>query len=105
MKKRFFNFLKFIGLVEIQNNYLSLTNLALLLSLTRLLQTTPPTGPEAAILIFTLWACYFNRVFSKRSETRDETPLEASVKKLEITIKELESKVSALSIQSGFKRI
>jgi hypothetical protein len=105
LKKRLLSGLYFIGLIDIHSNCLSLTHIALLLSVLRLLQLSPPTGSEAAVLLFTLWACYFHKVFNKKSEMRVETPLEASVKKIELSIEELESRVSALSIQSGFKRM
>ena len=95
--------LKFLRILESNSQRISLSNVAVWIVLIKLLLCTNPGIAEIGGLLITLLSYQTKKLINHRVAVKETSEVEAQMSELKTKIAEQESKVSALSLQAGFK--
>ena len=100
------SFLNFFSILDNEGN-LSISNLAVIVVLVKLAIAPTASLTEAGALLVTLANYAHKRIVNQQATNTPEevNPLKPQVDEMQTKLEEMSSQVSALSIQSGIKRI
>lgn len=96
--------LKFFNLLD-SEGHLSITNLSVVIVLIKLIYSPSTSITEAGLLLITLSNYAHKRIVNRNNQESEEDPLKPQIEELQMKIEEMTSQVSAMSIQSGIKKL
>lgn len=98
------NILTFFNLLD-SEGHLSITNVAVVVALVKLVISPSASITEAGTLLIALANYAHKRVVNQSSQVSTEDPLKPQVDAIEKKIEDMTSQVSAMSIQAGIKKM
>lgn len=105
MNPRIKGALEWLRIIDVHDGQVSLTNVALIIVLGKLVFAPAVGLTEIGGLLIALASYQGKKVINRNAESPEEDPLKPQVEEMKTLIDDIQSKVTALAMQAGIKKL